>query len=88
MPSRREDVDLELVLRHPGCARKWILEYKWDADPAPKYVVFGIDEKIFFEHMTDEEAVRAAFIILRDVEIPHLKREIEYLKGYGVYVDH
>lgn len=88
MATRREDVDLELVLRHPRCAREWVQKYKWDVSPPPRYVVFGIDEKIFFENMTDDQAVRAAFIILRDVEIPQLNREIEYLKGFGIYVDH
>lgn len=68
MGSRREDVDLDLVLNDPVCARKFIADFEWACSPPPQYVVYGIDQKIWFDRMTDEEAVAAAHMILNDVE--------------------
>lgn len=76
---RREDVDLELVLRDPRCAREWIKAFNWEFIETPKYIVFGLDERIYFDKMTDEEAVFAAKLILRDVEIPRVIRELNLL---------
>lgn len=75
MGNRRQDVDLELVLTNPKCAREWIRTYRWDATGRPKYVVWGLDRKIWLDKMDDDEAVMAAFIILREREIPHAVRE-------------
>ncbi len=73
MGCRRQDVDLELILQDPKCAREWIRTYNWDCDP-PKYIIFGLDQKITFENMTDAEAVFAATMILRDVEMKRVLR--------------
>lgn len=74
MACRRENVDLMLMLENPVCARKYIADFDWNMPDPPKYIVYGIEEKIWFEKMTDEEAVLAAQIILRDVEIPQVWR--------------
>lgn len=73
MGSRRQDVDLEIVLRDPKCAREWIRTYNWGCK-RPEYIVFGADQKIHFATMTDDEAVFAANLILRDVEIKRAER--------------
>lgn len=70
MAGRREDVDLQLVVQDPKCARQYIAHFDWGIPDPPTYVVYGIEDKIFFNNMTDEQAVLAAQIILRDVEIP------------------
>lgn len=70
MAGRKEDVDLRLSLENPENARAYIDQFDWGLPEPPRYVVFGLDEKIWFANMTDEEAVRAALIILQDVEIP------------------
>ncbi len=85
MAARREDVDLELVLNDPKCARKYIHEFDWYPLEAPKYIVFGIEDKIYFEKMTDEEAVIAAHIILRDIDIPMVFRTKELLAELEVH---
>lgn len=70
MGSRREDVDLELVLEDPKCAREYIRNFDWGLPDPPKYIVTGLDEKIWFDNMSDRDAVCAAKIILREWEIP------------------
>jgi hypothetical protein len=78
--SKREDVDLELLLKDPKIARRWVLDYKWDLPDPPKYIVWGVDQKIYLNEMTDEESVLAANLILRDIEIPRVKCELQYLR--------
>jgi hypothetical protein len=85
MASRREDVDLDIVLNDPKCARNWIEKFDWGQLAAPKYVVFGIDDKIHLESMTDAEAVIAAHIILNDVERPMNFRTKELLDEIEVH---
>lgn len=80
MASRREDVDLEIVLQDPKCARLYVESFVWDCAPAPEYIVYGIDQKIWFKNMTDDEAVTAALTILRDIEIPRVWRESKLLE--------
>ena len=87
MGSRRQDVDLELVLRHPRCAREWIDTYKWDALGRPNYLVWGLDRKIFLDSMDDDEAVMAAFIILKDWEIPSAREEVQLLPNFVLPLD-
>lgn len=85
MAGRREDVDLHLVLQDPVCARKYIKDFDWGVPNPPKYIVFGLEEKISFETMTDAEAVRAALIILKDIEIPMSFRTKETLDEVDVH---
>lgn len=68
MAGRKEDIDLDLVLQDPNCARLYIAHFDWGLPDPPKYVVYGIEDKIWFENMSDDEAVRAALIILNDVQ--------------------
>lgn len=72
MASRREDVDLWLVLTDPQCARQFIRDFDWNCPPEwrPDKVVMGEDRVIFFNDMTDEDAVVAAMALLRDVQVP------------------
>jgi hypothetical protein len=85
MAARHEDVDLEIVLNDPKCARQWIKDFDWGRLEAPKYVVFGIEDRIYLGQMTDAEAVLAAHIILRDVEIPMNFRTKELLEETEVH---
>lgn len=85
MAARREDVDLVIVLNNPRCAREWIAHFDWGPLDAPKYIVFGIDDKIYLDNMTDEEAVVAAHIILHDVEIPMNFRTKELMDEIEVH---
>lgn len=72
MASRREDIDLWLVLTDPVCARKFIDEFDWSCPPEwrPDKVVLDNERAIYFEKMTDDEAVVAATALLRDVQVP------------------
>lgn len=70
MASRREDVDLNIVLDDPQCARDYLEHFEWGYGP-PDYVVHGIDEKIYLANMSDSEAVLAAHIVLHEW---HMKR--------------
>ncbi len=76
MASRREDVDLWLVLTNPACARKFIADYQWACPPEwlPDKVVLDNERVIYFKTMSDEDAVVAAMEILRSVEIPLVMR--------------
>lgn len=77
MPSRREDVDLWLVLTDPVCARKFIADFDWSYPPEwrPDKVVLDTQRVIYFDNMTDEEAVIAATALLRDIQCPLEMRE-------------
>lgn len=83
MGSKREDVDLELVLRDPVCARQWIEDYLKRQTLAPKFIVVEegceIVRTIYFDKMTDDEAVEAAFHILQDSEIRQAVYELNLL---------
>lgn len=73
MGSKREDVDLELVLKNPKSARHWIDEF--NSRLTQPLTCLAIDrgnelERIIqFSTMTDEEAVEVAWHILHDFEI-------------------
>jgi len=84
MPSRA-DVDMDLVLNDPICAREYIEEFDWSPLDPPKFVVWGADEKIYFASMSDKEAVIAAHIILRDVEKPREYRKKKLLEGIEIH---
>lgn len=75
MSYSRDQVDLDLVLDDPNCARAWVEAYDWGTTEPPKYVVWGVDQKIHLSEMTNEEAVLAAHIILHDVEKKRAMRE-------------
>ena len=77
MGSRREDVDLWLVLTDPICARRFIADFDWSCPPEwrPDKVVLDTQRVIYFDNMTDEDAVVAAMALLRDVQIPLEVRE-------------
>lgn len=77
MASRKEDVDLWLVLMDPSCARKFIEGFNWNCPPEwrPSKVVLDTGREILFEGMSDEDAVVAATAILRDVQVPQEMRE-------------
>ncbi len=66
MASHQDDVDLDRVLRDPQCAREWISFYDWGPGERPKYIVYGLDGKIYLDSMTDDEAVCAALILLAE----------------------
>lgn len=82
MGCRRQDVDLEIVLKDPKCAREWIRTYNWECQ-TPEYIVFGADQKIYFQKMTDTEAVFAAALILRDIEIKRVMRRKGMAEALG-----
>lgn len=83
MGPRRKTVDLALALDDPIEARKYIAGFKWNQQFPPKYIVWGLDEKIHFDRMTDAEAVFAAKMILRDVQMPLDLQEAELVRGLG-----
>jgi hypothetical protein len=75
MASRRDEVDLELVVQYPKAAREFIKGVDWGLLPRPSYICFGIDGKIWLDKMDDCEAVLAANLILKDIIIPTAQRE-------------
>lgn len=83
MGSRREDVDLELVLRDPICARRWIEDFNRRQTEPLKFAVLEngleIEKVIHFETMTDDEAVEVALQILQDCEIRQAIHELNLL---------
>lgn len=85
MAGRRKDVDLHLVLQDPNCARLYIAHFDWGVPEPPKYVMGELDEKILLSNMTDEQAIRAALIILTDVQIPMEYRTKELLAEVDVH---
>lgn len=80
MGSRREDVDLWLILADPEEARRYISKYDWNLPPdmRPDKVVLDSGRVIYFKTMTDQDAVVAAMAVLRDCEIPMIMREKNY----------
>lgn len=70
MAKRREEIDLSLSLEDPIRAREYIAKFEWDIPDPPKYVCTNFDRYIYFDRMTDAEAVFAAHILLRDIQIP------------------
>lgn len=80
MAGRRESIDIRLKILKPDGAREFIKSVDWGPLERPKYIVFGIDDKIHLDNMSDSEAVIAAHHILQDVVIPELERESQYEK--------
>lgn len=83
MGSKREDVDLEIVLKDPACARKWVKTYNWNEPDPPNHIVIdrGLEweRTVYFESMTDDEAVEVAWLILHDFEIVRSIQELNLL---------
>lgn len=74
MGSRREDVDLWLVLTDPKDAREFIDDYNKALPPHLQIqrVELETNRTIYLRTMSDEDAVVAATHILREFEIPHV----------------
>lgn len=80
---RREDFAAERRLQDPDEARLYIRSFDWFPLDPPKWVMLDMDEKIYLDNMTDEEAVVAAIIIFEDVEMKRVEAEkTKYLKLY------
>lgn len=81
MGSSRQDVDLELVLKDPKCARQWIEDFNRRLTEPLKYIVLErgceLERTIRFDKMSDEEAVEVAWHLLQDFEV---RREVVRLK--------
>ncbi len=78
--GRRNSPDLEIRINDPAEARIFIQQFDWESigQPCPKYVVYGVDQKISLievERLSDSDAVMAAKCILYDVLIPSTRRE-------------
>lgn len=70
MSPKRKTPDLMELLDDPEEARKYIAGFDWNTPDPPKYIVWGLEERIVFEKMTDAEAIFAAKMIVRDIVIP------------------
>lgn len=71
----KEDIDLWLILGDPVEARKYIEDFDWRLPERPGQITMEGGRTIYFESMSDEDAVIAAMAILRDIEIPRIERE-------------
>lgn len=80
MGPRRKTVDLAIALEDPSEARKYIAEFDWNTPEPQKYIVWGLDEKIYFDNMSDAEAVFAAKMILREIQIPQEWNQAQFEK--------
>lgn len=75
MACRREDVDIHEILGDPTYARDYVTSFNWNGPP-PKQIVLSAFESVPARGpMSDEEAIRAARILLRDIEIPQIMKE-------------
>lgn len=83
MGARREDVDLELVLQDAACARKWVHDFNWGTVDAPKFIVIDqgpdVPRTIYFDRMTDDEAIEVAWHLLHEFEIRRAVHEMNLL---------
>lgn len=71
----KEDIDLWLILGDPKEARQYIEDFDWRMKERPSQIQMDSGRTIYFESMSDEDAVVAAMAILREVEIPRIERE-------------
>lgn len=75
MGSKREDVDLEIVLKNPKCARQWIEDLNKRLTQPLKFITLDrglqVERTIYLDKMTDDEAVEAAWQLVQDFEIRH-----------------
>ena len=69
MGASHDEIDLDLRIEDPEFARSYIETFEW-GHPPPKYVVLALDQQIWFERMSDLEAVCAAKYILHAIHIP------------------
>jgi hypothetical protein len=81
MGRSRQEVDLELALRDPKQARKWIEEFNLRLTQPLTCIVLDkgweLERTIHFNTMTDDEAVEVAWHLLQDFEV---RREVVKLK--------
>lgn len=80
MDSSRNHIELWLRLTDPAKAREYIAAYDWNLPPhiRPNKLYMDSGRTIYFDKMTDEEAVLAATTILRDVEVPMIMRDKQF----------
>ncbi len=78
--ASRYDAELWVALTDPDKARDYISGFDWDLPPAmrPNWIFLENDRQVFFSEMTDEDAVKVATIILRDVEVPRVMRQKQF----------
>ena len=74
--ANRDRVELWLLLTDPKEARKYIGDFDWNLPPKlrPDQIMLDSGKVIKFKNMTDDEAVVAASMLLRDVEVPMIMR--------------
>ncbi len=70
--------DILQAIEDPGVAREFIEKYDWGSPGKPLYYVWGLEEKIYFDKMTDAEAVFVARDIIRNYEIPNAHISSQY----------
>lgn len=86
MGSKRDDVDLILVLTDPVAARKYIAGYDFNLPPdlRPDHIYIKDTGRVIrFENISDYDAVVAALAILREREIPMAMQEKEEVEKRG-----
>lgn len=69
MGAGHGDVDLDLRIEDPIFARSYISTFDWGG-LTPKFIVLELDQQIWFDHMSDLEAVCVARYILHAYHIP------------------
>jgi hypothetical protein len=74
----RDDIELDKILNNPAKAREFIDTIEWGPEGKPENVVFGVDDVVFLNNMTDKDAVRAAHFILNTIEIPKIQLSFEF----------
>lgn len=78
MALPKDQVDIHLRILKPDKAREFIKNVDWGVLEPPRYIVFGIDDRIDLTDMDGEQAVFAAQDILANVVIPAAQRELQY----------
>jgi hypothetical protein len=68
----RDEVDLAKLINRPDKAREFIDGIDWRPDERPETVNLGGDDIIQLNDMTDNDAVRVAQFLLKNLEIPKL----------------
>lgn len=73
--ASRHDIELWLVLTDPEEARHYVQTFDWQQPFIPDRVELDSGRKIFFDKMSDADAVAAAMALLRDIQIPREMHE-------------
>lgn len=73
MASRREDVDLEIVLKNPKAARQWIKDFLRRQTHPFEFISLNrgldVERTIYFSTMTDDEAIEVAWHLVENFDI-------------------